>query len=36
MGIFASSEKLENRTMAQNSHYIIGKNKFDYEINKNI
>ena len=36
MGIFAGSEKLENRTMVQNSHFIIGKNNFEYEINKNI
>ena len=30
MAISAGSEKLENRTMAQNSHFIIGKNKFEY------
>ena len=30
MAIFAGIEKLGNRTMAQNSHFIIGKNKFGY------
>ena len=30
MAISAGSEKLENRTMAQNSHFIIGKIKFEY------
>ena len=30
MTIFAGSEKLENRTMAQNSHLIIGKDMFEY------
>ena len=30
MAIFAGSEKLENRTMAQNSQFIIGKNKLVY------
>ena len=30
MAIFAGSEKLENRTMAQNGHCFIGKNMFEY------
>ena len=30
MTILAGSEKLKNRTMAQNSHFIIGKNKFEH------
>ena len=30
MAIFAGSEKLENSTRAQNSHFIMGKNKFLY------
>ena len=30
MAIFAGSEKLENRTMAQNSHFNMGKIKFEY------
>ena len=30
MAISAGSEKLENRTMAENSHFIIGKIKFEY------
>ena len=30
MAIFAGSEKLESRTIAQNSHFIIGKNKFEH------
>ena len=30
MAIFAGSGKLENRTLAQNSLFIIGKNKFVY------
>ena len=30
MAIFAGSEKNENRTMAQNSHLIIGKKMFEY------
>ena len=30
MAIFAGSEKLEKTTMAQNSHFIIGKNRFEY------
>ena len=30
MAVFTGIEKLEKRTMAQNSHFIIGKNKFGY------
>ena len=30
MAIFDGSEKLENRTIAQNSHFNMGKNKFEY------
>ena len=30
MAIFAGSDKLENRTMAQNSLFIIGKNRLEY------
>ena len=30
MAIFAGSEKLENRTMAQNSQFILGKSKLLY------
>ena len=30
MAVFAGSEKLENRTMAQSSDFIIGKNRFEY------
>ena len=34
MAISAGSEKLENTTMAQNSDFIIGKNKFEYREKK--
>ena len=30
MAFSVGSEKLENTTMAQNSDFIIGKNKFEY------
>ena len=30
MTFLAGSEKLKNRTMAQNSYFIIGKNKFEH------
>ena len=30
MAILVGSEKLENRTMAESSHLIIGKKEFEY------
>ena len=36
MAVFTGIEKLEKRTMAQNSHFIIGKKSLDTEKNNNV